>query len=795
MPPQNAEVTAARRRWTPQIGNRAMGRLFAPATIQAKLMVSSVGDAFEEEADRVADAALSISGGSVGTISGISSATKARAARSCSTCDEEALTRKDPHRMTYGSGEAGARHSLSSLSPPVVQYKCAACVNAEQAKPREPGLETIGAHSSEVPAALETGILALKATGRPLPNDVRAFLEPRLEADLSAVRVHTDGDAGWTAQALRARAFTVGHDVVFAPGQYAPHTRSGRWLLAHELTHVVQQTGGTSAARPMMPRDSVVHASGSAGGRSASTGSTAPAPMVQRDFLGDVADVLNPSALLGKQWLALDNRTKIRLVDMAISLATAAVDKFPGKLLMGGLWEFVKEGLIAFYQKLKTADVDVKVNAVDKLVRILSGKDDAYTLAYLKGVAKGFFVDGALGIFIAVWDLVKALGKLWDFIKGIGEAIGRFPEEIENLLQRFLSVGQNIGANIGPAIDQFTKLVSDPQQRGSLLSTIVEKGKGLAKEAGGKIAESLLDFFSKPEASAEIGETVGGLTGQVLWEVVFAALTAGGGAAVTAAKTALREAAGVLGKLVGRVVTGVLKVVAEIRTAMGKAVEWVKGAIKAVKGKLSELGGGLAKLLEDVGEFFAKLLRNCHESKLVCEFGEAVTKEKERAGLAVELTERQAQRLRRVSEALKDETKWGDITPKDRFRLGRVYDKLLENLVGEGIRRAGGKVLHYVELDAVTIAKLRASGERVLVTEGRLSSRGLRFDMLEIDFAKGRAELIDIAATSSAKHLEKTRSYKSALERLLKMPVEAKELLYTGPNGELLDTLKEVPVK
>jgi hypothetical protein len=67
-------------------------------------------------------------------------------------------------------------------------------------------------------------------------------------------------------------------------------------------------------------------------------------------------------------------------------------------------------------------------------------------------------------------------------------------------------------------------------------------------------------------------------------------------------------------------------------------------------------------------------------------------------------------------------------------------------------------------------------------------------DMIEIDFARKRAELIDLAATSSPPHVLKTKEYKTALEKLLGMKVDAKEMLYTGPNGELLETLVVVPV-
>jgi hypothetical protein len=165
------------------------------------------------------------------------------------------------------------------------------------------------------------------------------------------------------------------------------------------------------------------------------------------------------------------------------------------------------------------------------------------------------------------------------------------------------------------------------------------------------------------------------------------------------------------------------------------------------------------------------------------------------AGLSVEVTEKQWARLRRVSEALNDESKWVNVSPKDRWRLGRVYDSLVEKLVSEGVKRTGQNAMHYVELNAELVKNLRSAGKRVLITEGRLPSEGLRFDMVEIDFVKGRAELIDLTATSSAAHLEKTRSGKAALEKLLGMPVDAKEMYYTGSKGELLETLVEVPVK
>lgn len=88
----------------------------------------------------------------------------------------------------------------------------------------------------------------LHAPGRPLEADLRGEMGRRFGTDFSRVRVHTDAGAAATAARLNARAYTVGNDIVFAAGRYAPHSADGRRLLAHELTHVVQQSHGPIGA-------------------------------------------------------------------------------------------------------------------------------------------------------------------------------------------------------------------------------------------------------------------------------------------------------------------------------------------------------------------------------------------------------------------------------------------------------------------------------------------------------------------------------------------------------------------
>lgn len=93
--------------------------------------------------------------------------------------------------------------------------------------------------SSETPESIDQ---VLSSTGMPLDAGSRAWMEPRFGHDFSRVRVHSDVRAAESARAVNANAFTVGSDIVFAEGQYAPHTASGGALLAHELGHVVQQS-------------------------------------------------------------------------------------------------------------------------------------------------------------------------------------------------------------------------------------------------------------------------------------------------------------------------------------------------------------------------------------------------------------------------------------------------------------------------------------------------------------------------------------------------------------------------
>ena len=157
---------------------------------------------------------------------------------------------------------------VNPVAGPVLQRKCACgnqtsgggeCAECQkkhhelQRKTQDP--KKTSTRSAAIPPVVDE---VLNSSGRPLDTATRAFMEPRFGHDFSQVRVHTDPRAGESAEAVNAQAYTVGRDVVFAPGQYQPTTEAGNAVLAHELSHVVQQedVAGHAASTISHPSDS-----------------------------------------------------------------------------------------------------------------------------------------------------------------------------------------------------------------------------------------------------------------------------------------------------------------------------------------------------------------------------------------------------------------------------------------------------------------------------------------------------------------------------------------------------------
>jgi Domain of unknown function (DUF4157) len=229
---------------------RSYGNSYVGSLIQAKLTVGQPGDVYEQEADKVADAVM----------------------------------RMPDLSVSVGTGVT------NHVQPMQIQQMCTTCQHEEeeQIHPKE----SVGQVPTVTPA-LETRLNATSGGGEPLPESVRTFMEPRIGADFSGVRVHIGGEANALNQELNSQAFTRRRDVYFGAEKYSPESEEGQRLLAHELVHVVQQTVGQPSATmdstmptaesivtPKVPTDSVQrqHDGGTSDGGATDTAPTQVTP-------------------------------------------------------------------------------------------------------------------------------------------------------------------------------------------------------------------------------------------------------------------------------------------------------------------------------------------------------------------------------------------------------------------------------------------------------------------------------------------------------------------------------------
>lgn len=126
-----------------------------------------------------------------------------------------------------------------------VHRKCGECGAEEDKIKRKPISSNTGI-SSQIPGHVNS---VISTCGRPLDHQTRGFFEPRMGYDLSGVRIYTDSNANQSAGALDARAYTFGSNIVFGNGEYKPESEAGKQLLAHELAHVLQQSGADTGHR------------------------------------------------------------------------------------------------------------------------------------------------------------------------------------------------------------------------------------------------------------------------------------------------------------------------------------------------------------------------------------------------------------------------------------------------------------------------------------------------------------------------------------------------------------------
>jgi hypothetical protein len=202
-------------------GNRAVQRLHEHGALQASMDVSQPGDREEREAERVATKVMEMD--DLGP-----------------TVDTQERAPLDGNRVQEICSRCRQRYRAGK------PLHCAECEGAVQPK-------ADGSDAATGNAGVQQQLQFLQGGGRPLPRSTRSFFEPRFGRDFSEVRIHTGHQADAAARSLNATAFTFGTDIVFRSGAFRANSDQGRRLIAHELSHVVQQTDPNAGAGTVGP--------------------------------------------------------------------------------------------------------------------------------------------------------------------------------------------------------------------------------------------------------------------------------------------------------------------------------------------------------------------------------------------------------------------------------------------------------------------------------------------------------------------------------------------------------------
>ena len=278
-------------------------RILRSTGVQAKLTVGQPNDKYEQEADRVADQVMAMPEPKLQR-------------QSEPEEEEEAIQTKllaDQITPFVQRQEEPPEEEEESVQTKfkdgeMLQRLCSGCEEeTAQRQPMEEEEEELQAKSKpgEPPMdtpRLESRIKSLKDGGQPLDQAARIFFEPRFGYDFSNVRIHTGSDENRLATKLGAAAFTVGKDVVFGDAQYQPDSTESKKLLAHELTHVVQQEGiKCSPTQPMR---------NSKGGKILQKVFTEDTAIIRRKISSQFSKIIKNLSYSGTDWFVTEENAQ-----------------------------------------------------------------------------------------------------------------------------------------------------------------------------------------------------------------------------------------------------------------------------------------------------------------------------------------------------------------------------------------------------------------------------------------------------------------------------------------------------
>lgn len=384
----------------PHAQRKSIAQIIGHWNVQPKLQLGARNDPLEQEADRTAERVVAIT-------------------------------------------ESAPGESSASRPPPISPVARAASrppSETDEPAPDETS-ELDGEERDSLPEDLTRRIVELQHRGRrPLPRELRDYMEPRFRRDFSSVRIHTDEPAAQLSEAIHARAFTLGEHIAFGRNSYQPESLGGKKLIAHELTHVVQQRG-----QPQTEPDRAV--------RRLSFGDI-PGVSAVADFIGDAVDSAG-NLIASKGWGLVRRyapglepilrKGPLAWLKGSISSAFDGVvdtlnqlspgpaldtltETFSGLLeragtIMQALMSGNCEPLFNAIGELKSFVVEVAGSAWNRLTEFLSPVGDFFSDLWASTGARA--VDWLSEFAGDTWHSIQNLGRqIWDWSQPIRDALG-----------------------------------------------------------------------------------------------------------------------------------------------------------------------------------------------------------------------------------------------------------------------------------------------------------------------------------------------------------------------------------
>ncbi len=233
---------------------KSPGSFFKPF-IQAKLSINQPNDIFEQEADAMSERVMHKDGRQSEFNTTAKNSTPffsprvipgQSVQRTCEPCEKNLLKNQEPTAETETLVQLKEKSFYDRSShATVIQRKCSGCTKKEKLRRKS------DSSGQSAPSFIETDLRNARGSGSPLPETTRREMEASFGADFSDVSIHTGHAAAQINSSIGAHAFTHGNDIYFNEGKYNTGTGSGKKLLAHELTHVIQQGGSNRLSRSL----------------------------------------------------------------------------------------------------------------------------------------------------------------------------------------------------------------------------------------------------------------------------------------------------------------------------------------------------------------------------------------------------------------------------------------------------------------------------------------------------------------------------------------------------------------